>query len=683
MSGISMSLHYRLRLLALLCTPVLTPEAVAAQQELPTDEQAELQQLLELLEEQTTIATKTRLNADYVPGMVTVLHGDKIEGTGARTVWEALARVPGIELSIEETGRKQVVVRGIGRTYASGNVKIMLNGVAMNSAQIAYANPVLNIPVEQVDRIEVIRGPGSAIHGEFAYTGVINVITRKNDRRAYARSGQGNHLGAGLIYSHDNVEKELELGVNIGAWKEDGAGISTGNDSLYTQNDCGSGYTEPCSLYSNAPGPTNEAGEDKTAIFSLNRKGFSLLAQWLEDGAGDHFGINEALPLDEKRIVTQYKYQNIEAQQQIELSPGFDSTIHLGWWQNEEVKDDLYTGNFTGDPIVVDSYYKERRLNAGVDLTWDDVAQHQIFLSYAYSEVTVKDFEQSFGPLGGVMTPFPGIITPGTQRRINSLTLQDEYRPVEPLTITVGLRYDDYSDIGTSSTPRLAAVWRLSRRHIIKAQYAEAFRPPTFYELGGSIGTIDPSTIRTYEAGYIYKGHASDIRLTLFRSRLDKPIVFVDTPTTLGFTNTEGATLHGAELEWDYQLNKEWDFGTNLSYLQSEDENTGKSIAGSSDWLGNFDLNYHPATNMLLNVHYRYVGNVYRELADTRPNLDDYTLLDTTLSLQNLWSRGMTVRLGIKNLLDADVRYPAPPESYPDDRPRAGRQWWANLTHRF
>ena len=126
-----MSLHYRLRLLALLCSPVLASETFAAQLELPTDEQVELQQLLALLEEQTTIATKTRLNSDYVPGMVTVLHGDKLEGTGAHTVWEALARVPGIELSIEETGRKQIVVRGIGRTYASGNIKIMLNGVAM------------------------------------------------------------------------------------------------------------------------------------------------------------------------------------------------------------------------------------------------------------------------------------------------------------------------------------------------------------------------------------------------------------------------------------------------------------------------------------------------------------------------------------------------------------------------
>ena len=681
-----MSLHYRLRLLALLCSPVLASETFAAQLELPTDEQVELQQLLALLEEQTTIATKTRLNSDYVPGMVTVLHGDKLEGTGARTVWEALARVPGIELSIEETGRKQIVVRGIGRTYASGNIKIMLNGVAMNSAAIAYANPVLNIPIEQVDRIEVIRGPGSAIHGEFAYTGVINVITRSDDKRGYARSGQGKHIGAGIVYSYNNEEKELGLGINIGGWKEDGADITAGNDSLYMQNDCGLSGVDPCSTYSNAPGPTNEAGEDKTAIFSLDHKGFSLLAQWLEDGSGDHFGINEALPPDDKRIVTEYKYRNIQARQHIALGTGLDSEFHVGWWQNEEVKDDLYAGNYTGTPFVVDSYYKEKRLNTGVDLTWSDIIQHHVLLSYAYSEVTVEDIEQSFGPLGGAMTAFDSVIARDTSRRINSLTLQDEYRPIEPLTITAGLRYDDYSDIGTSSTPRVAAVWRLSRQHILKAQYAEAFRPPTFYELGGSIGPIDPSTIKTYEAGYIYKGLANDIRLTLFRSHLDNLIIFYDNlvdPWASGFTNAEGATLYGAEVEWEYRLNKDFDIDTNLSYLQSKDENTGASIAGSSDWLGNFDLNYHPGSNMLLNLHYRYVGSVYRELSDSRSDLKSYTSLDTTLNLLNLWRKGLTLRFGVTNLMDAQIRYPAPSDSYADDRPRAGRQWWSNLTYRF
>lgn len=110
-------------------------------------EQDELQHLLELIAEQTEITTKTRLNADYVPGLVSVLHGDELRNRGVRTVWEALGLVPGIELSIEETGRKQVVVRGVGRTYASGNVKLLLDGVSMNSAQIGLADPLLNMPL--------------------------------------------------------------------------------------------------------------------------------------------------------------------------------------------------------------------------------------------------------------------------------------------------------------------------------------------------------------------------------------------------------------------------------------------------------------------------------------------------------------------------------------------------------
>ena len=140
----------------LLTTLLALPLTIYAQEGNQTsaaeDESQELEQLLELLQQQTTLATKTRLNADYVPGMMAVLHGSDLESRGVRTVWEALALVPGVELSIEETGRKQVVIRGIGRTYASGNTKILLNGVSMNSAHLAHANPVMNITIEQVDR---------------------------------------------------------------------------------------------------------------------------------------------------------------------------------------------------------------------------------------------------------------------------------------------------------------------------------------------------------------------------------------------------------------------------------------------------------------------------------------------------------------------------------------------------
>jgi iron complex outermembrane receptor protein len=647
--------------------------------------------LLALLEEQTTIATKTRLNADYVPGMVTVLHGSALEASGARTVWEALARVPGIELSIEETGRKQVVVRGIGRTYASGNVKIMLNGVPMNSAQIASATPVLNLAIEQVERIEVIRGPGSAIHGEFAFTGVINVITRQEGNRLYGRVGDNAYRGGGGHASHRNEGGDFAIDLNFSGWQWDGAEVTAGKDALYLEDGCGLSGQDPCANHSNAPGPSNEAEEGRSVILSSRYRDFSLLAQWLEDGFGDHFGINEYLPPDEKRIVTRGTQQNVELRQGFAPAKKMEAEIYFGWQENSERKDDLFIGNAgvfgdSGAPYVVDSRYRERRLNGGGDLRLNAGKQHKLLFAYNTAWIEVTEFEQSWGQQGGVMMPFSGTITEGMNRHLNSLTLQDEYRPDDALTFTAGVRHDEYSDVGSSTTPRLAAVWRLNRAHILKAQFAQAFRPPTFFEIGGAIGEIRPSTSRTLEFGYIYKGEDNDWRLNLFRTNLKDLIVFHLDPDdwqNSGFINADGARLYGAELEWEYRLSSAFDIAPSISYLHSRDDNTGQPIAGSSDWLGNLDLNYRPTSHHLFNLHYRYVGNAYRDPEDVRPVLNGYSTLDATLSLLELWSKGLTLRFGITNLQDAEVRYPAPIDSYPDDRPRAGRQWWATVAYQF
>ena len=122
----------------------------------------------------TRIATKTEMDADLVPGMVTVLKGKDLEDQGFRTVGEALVLVPGIDLNAGMTASTVAVIRGM---TAAVKVKTLLNGVPVNSAMEGLGSAVFYIPIEQVERIEVIRGPGSGLYGEWAYLGVINVMT--------------------------------------------------------------------------------------------------------------------------------------------------------------------------------------------------------------------------------------------------------------------------------------------------------------------------------------------------------------------------------------------------------------------------------------------------------------------------------------------------------------------------
>ncbi|MDH3982391.1 MAG: TonB-dependent receptor plug domain-containing protein, partial [Kiritimatiellaceae bacterium] len=147
---------------------------------------SEMAELLAILDEETTVATKTKMNADYVPGIVTVLHGKDLEAMGARTVWEALGFVPGVEIKINDMGRPMVAVRGISGSGHSGHLKLMLNSVGANASFRGVNDTLLMLPIEQIERIEMIRGSGSSLYGEFSYTGVINIITRTEGARVYA-----------------------------------------------------------------------------------------------------------------------------------------------------------------------------------------------------------------------------------------------------------------------------------------------------------------------------------------------------------------------------------------------------------------------------------------------------------------------------------------------------------------
>jgi len=635
----------------------------------------ELEELLGLLQEQTSLATKSRLNADYVPGMLTVLHGDELTKKGMRSVWEALSLVPGIGLSIEETGRKQVVIRGIGRTYASGNSKILLNGASMNSDHLAHANPVMDIPIEQVERIEVIRGPGSAIHGEYALAGVINVITRRGENSVFLTAGKNSTKGAGLMLTYTDKIAPLSIDLNLAGWQTDGADVITGEDELYYGAD---------SAFSNAPGPTNEAAEDKTAILSLNYATFSISAQWLEDGYGDHFGRNQFLPPDEKKIITRNEVRTLDIKQLIEMNEGWSSDLYVGWQEKKHTKDDLYAGPspFTSPSIngYVDIIYREHRSNAGIDLKWTDKQQHSVLLGFEYIDINVDEELNTYKELGVPYYPPYSWIDSDKNRVIRSVTLQEEYRPDDAVTVTFGLRHDDYNDIDSKLSPRLATVWRMDQNNIFKVQYARAFRPPTFYEMAAAITEVDGSTINTFELGYIHKNNDTKYGVTLFNSKIDQFIIFIN---MAGFANTESANMQGVEFELTQQLRKNLDLDMNISYLDSEDKNTGQALPGSTDWIGNLGINYQPIARTNLALQYHYTGESYRESTDTRNKLAAYNTTDFTLSLTELFGKNISFRAGIKNLFDEDVRYPAPLLTYVDDHPRAGRQWWIQGQYEF
>ena len=625
--------------------------------------------VLRIMEEETKYAKDAKTYTDFVPGMVTVLRGDELEMKGVHTVYEALALVPGLHLSITSSGEKKIIVRGVGMTYASGSLKLLLNNVSLNDTLSSTSSVLYDIPIEQVDRIDVIRGPGAVRFGEYAYAGVINVITRKNGNRVFGRYGSFDTYAGGGLLSYAIPEKDLSVSLNLAGWDTGGGDVDSGLDRLY-------GTGSP----SHSPGPTNEVHQDSTAVLALDFKTFSLLGQFASIKLGDYFGFGFTLPGPDDRKVQTHENWVLEARQKLDITPSLKGELKLGWWQF--VRD--WTAEVSPDSLTEDTYYKERRLYGALDLTWKEWEGHTLLFGLAFSGIDVLDAWQEANGAD------QGWIVDDETREISSIFVEDEFEITDRLTITGGLRYDYYNDVGDSTTPRVAGVYRLKDHHILKAQYAEAFRPPTFLEICGLgqqfIGNpgIDPETIRTYEVGYIYKHAHTDGRITLFYSELEDLIVekIADPRTGIGrYENIGNAELMGIELELERQVARNFDLNASLSYVTTEDKDTGEEIVGSANWIGNSGVIFRPWKDFSTTVQYRYVGKQHRSVTDTRDKLDDYDTVDITLNAFNLFRDGLTLRCGVKNLFDEDVVFPAPEQTYPDDYPRPDRVWWVQFSY--
>lgn len=102
--------------------------------------------------------------------MVTVLDGDELESLGIRNVWEALSLVPACRPVRDLYGSPLLLVRGVNFIFNSGSIKILVDSVPLNQESAGINSSILLMPVEDVERIELVRGPGSAIHGELSPT---------------------------------------------------------------------------------------------------------------------------------------------------------------------------------------------------------------------------------------------------------------------------------------------------------------------------------------------------------------------------------------------------------------------------------------------------------------------------------------------------------------------------------
>jgi outer membrane receptor for ferrienterochelin and colicins len=631
---------FKLILMAYIAFKLPSAKALESTGKESTDKMdSELAELLSVLDEETTIATKTRLNSDFVPGMVTILNGADMEAIGMPTAFAALSTVPGIQTSRLSGGEPSLIMRGLQFPFNTGNVKVMVNSLAMSGETSGLNSSVLFMPIQQIDRIEVIRGPGSAIYGDYAFMGLVNITTKKEENQVFALVDNDGNGSAGIQLGYRPVTSDFSWSANLAGFDSGEGTVPADAPSAYQNtmptppaSDNGMRPPPPTgeSQTPNAP-PTREINSD-----IVQKRRFAIL-----QGSYHNTQINgQYFQSKTTELETSEKSSALGIRHHMEISSYLTAEAELSY---------LYNSFSSGQ-----NAYKGSVIQQDLQLNWLPNRQHNFLFGLKTDQTTIdlgKSRAQFIRQNANVADyNYSGV----------SLGLQDQLALSEDLNITAGLQYYRRSDLDIDLfSPRLAAVWQAAENHILKVQYAQGFRSPTYFELfnqGIYNSDLDFEINKTTEISYIYRTPYSTVRVTGFVSEIED-MIFVNPQPEGGFSNNSEAKMSGGELELEQQFGSKLTLRGNLSYTDAKgnrnNQQEQRQVSGSARWLSNLSLIFQPLNNNVVSIHWLKVG----DRALLQGETDGYDLIDLTYSRFNFLAKGFNLSAGVRNLFDDDLIY--------------------------
>jgi len=662
-----------------------------------------------------SIATGDKQSIARAPSVTSVITAQDIEAIGARDIDEALEAVPGLHMAREPLGYKPVyTIRGM---YSDNNreVLVLINGIPLTSVYTGNRGLVWGgMPVNAIARIEVIRGPGSAVYGADAFGGVINIITKSKEdidgTEMGVRAGSFSTGDAWILHGEQwagfDVALALEYQTTDGQREVIDADAQTSYDNA------------PDTNASLAPGPVNLQGDNVDIRLDVLRGNWQLRAGYqgrrnMGTGAGVAHALDPNGHHSADRINADLTYHNQEFTRYWDVTAQF-SVFNTAF----EAKRDhrlfppgafggTYPDGFIGNPGT-----SERHTRFDTSGFYSGFMKHLIRIGTGYH---TGDFYKSTETKNFGTEPSTGLpLPPGSpvinvsdtsaafiqerERKAWYLSLQDTWSFAPDWEFTAGLRYDHYSDFGKTVNPRLALVWQPFPDFASKLLYGSAFRAPAFVDLYNAnnpltLGNPDlkPETIKTWELAFDYRATNNlHLAMNLFNYDATDKILFIpdaggNTATAQNAGKQDG---HGIELEARWKPTTKSSLLVNYAFQKATDENDhhiGNAPQHSAylrtDWL------LYP--NWYLDTQVNWIAKRKRTPSDYRTPIDDYTTMDLTLRYKDIKQGNWNFAVGVRNLVDADVREPSPGPglsdivTIPNDLPLAGRNYFLELRYRF
>jgi len=656
-------------------------------------------------------ATGSLKPVHLAPSVASVITKEDIQAMGATTLDEALETVPGLHVEPSGTAYFSSIysIRGL-HTALNPQVLLLVNGIPVTyyngSRPIAF-----KMTTTMISRIEIVRGPGSALHGADAFSGTINVITMDNFEIDGTR--------AGVRYgSFDTVNTWLQQGGQYGGW-DLALGVewqkSSGDPDRVVERDAVWFAPFNAPARSNAPAALDTAFETLDSHLNLRRGDWNLhLFGTMQSDAGGP-GAAQAITFDNdargKTLLADLTYSNDHTLEDWVLTTRlFSETISVDNVVTFYPASVAPPSGQIGNPLLdsqdggleVSAVYQgadhQLRLGAGYknyDFEPDQYKNFNLPARLGYRQCVPQANVYS-ATLTHITDPECRYM-PSANRNLWYLLAQDEWQLAPKWALTVGARYDEYSDFGSTVNPRAALVWETRYDLTTKLMYGTAFRAPSFAEQYAknnpvTVGNpnLTPEEMQTGELAFDYQP-TRNLRLilnlfTYQASELIEPTPALPTPQ---FTNHGTVEGDGFEIETDWRLTPSLQVRANFAFQRTKNTQIDALVANAPGRQFYMNPHWEFMPDWSLDGQFYWIADRHRAQGDPRSDINDYELVNLTLRRVNI-ARHWEAALAVRNLFDEDARIPSPYAPgvvggafIPNDYPMETRAVWAEVSCHF
>lgn len=624
-------------------------------------------------------ASKMEEHVDKTIATTTVITQDDIAHIGARNLIDVLRLVPGIGITQTQIGIREIEVRGV-KTLISEKVQIMLNGHPLDhNLQNAGSTWVYDdLPVDTIKRVEVVRGPGSALYGANAFLAVINIITQN------AKDLNGVHTSAGWG-SFDTQQYRASWGKQFDNTAEaalhfnftDTNGINSPipADSLSAQG-----------LNSAAPGKSQLTEGRYDLEWQLGYQDFKLDGRYINKKAGTFFGAATILSDDR----TQQDYNNYF----LRLSRIWK--IQDNFTVDTQIFHDFYSADniwqFTPTQFTRTGF-EDTRTGGEIQANYHISDTQTVIAGFSYAKEQQGNLIDESGPDPAHLTPS----LPITEERIRNrwgVYMEDVWDPLKNVRISLGARYDRYSDFGGTFNPRMGFNWEVIKNYSLKFSYGTAYRAPAFGELGlvnnpVLLGNpaLKPEEVKTFETGIIaHPVEGLTAQATYYHSAINQIISRVPGQAAISqYDNSGSVVAEGVELEarYDFDGKLQGSYITANHVLQHSIQ-LGRQLADVPRHRTNLTALWAFDNTWSSFAHVLIKDSTLRDLGDTRNDVPGYALFDVGLLGKNMFGKKIDISFNVYNLFDKRYYDPAPSSlNFVGDYQMAGRAFFGHVSLRF